>query len=145
MKKYVACLGAICALAACNCHSGGRTLEGTNWKLSKMAGIPASALDGEADFFTLYFDAAEGTVHGRTNCNRFFGAYELKGDGLELENMGMTRMACPDMEYEDAFVKMLDETDRFAIDGETLTLFDDGRELAVFEAFDPAAGDSAAE
>ncbi len=144
MKKYIAALGLIGALTACNCHTGNRTLEGTNWKLTKMAGIPASALNGEADFFTLYFDAAETTVHGRTNCNRFFGAYELKGDKLELENMGMTRMACPDMEYEDAFVKMLDETDRYAIDGAELTLYDDGRVLAVFEAVDPATVENAA-
>ena len=33
----------------------------------------------------------------------------------------MTRMACPDMQYEDAFVKMLDEVDRFEIKGAELT------------------------
>ena len=48
------------------------------------------------------------------------------------------------MEYEDAFVKMLDETDRYAIDGAELTLYDDGRVLAVFEAVDPATVENAA-
>ena len=46
----------------------------------------------------------------------------------------MTRMACPDMQYEDAFVKMLDEVDRFEIKGAELTLFDDHKALAVFKA-----------
>ena len=73
-------------------------------------------------------------MSGRTNCNRFFGKYELKGQKLEFGNLGMTRMACPDMQYEDAFVKMLDEVDRFEIKGAELTLFDDHKALAVFKA-----------
>ena len=56
------------------------------------------------------------------------------GKELELKNLGMTRMACPDMQYEDAFVKMLDEVDRFEIKGAELTLFDDHKALAVFKA-----------
>ena len=78
--------------------------------------------------------AQDKTVAGRTNCNRFFGRYELKGKKLEFENMGMTRMACPDMQYEDAFVKMLDDVDRFEIKGSELTFFDDDKSLAVFKA-----------
>ena len=54
--------------------------------------------------------------------------------GLHRRNLGMTRMACPDMQYVDAFVKMLDEVDRFEIKGAELTLFDDHKALAVFKA-----------
>ncbi len=86
-----------------------------------MGSIPATAINQETDFFTLEFNAADTMVAGRTNCNRFFGRYELKGKKLEFENMGMTRMACPDMQYEDAFVKMLDDVDRFEIKGSELT------------------------
>ena len=39
-----------------------------------------------------------------------------------------------DQQYEDAFVKMLDEVDRFEIKGAELTLFDDHKALAVFKA-----------
>ena len=102
--------------------------------LVNHAAIPAAAVGKEADFFTLEFNAADTMVAGRTNCNRFFGKYELKGKELELKNLGMTRMACPDMQYEDAFVKMLDEVDRFEIKGAELTLFDDHKALAVFKA-----------
>ena len=97
-------------------------------------GNPGRGRRKEADFFTLEFNAADTMVAGRTNCNRFFGKYELKGKELELKNLGMTRMACPDMQYEDAFVKMLDEVDRFEIKGAELTLFDDHKALAVFKA-----------
>ena len=73
-------------------------------------------------------------VAGRTNCNRFFGKYELKGQELSFENLGMTRMACPDMQYEDAFVKMLDEVDSYEIKGSDLKFFDDKKVIAEFRA-----------
>ena len=116
MKKYFAAAALLMMMAACGSAGQDKKLEGTTWKLAKMEAIPAAA------------------VAGRTNCNRFFGKYELKGKELELKNLGMTRMACPDMQYEDAFVKMLDEVDRFEIKGAELTLFDDHKALAVFKA-----------
>lgn len=139
MKKYFAAAALLVMTAACGSAGQDKTLEGTTWKLSKMEAIPAAAIDKEADFFTLQFNAADTMVAGRTNCNRFFGKYELKGRELEFENMGMTRMACPDMQYEDAFVKMLDEVDRFEIKGSVLTLFDDHKTLAVFKAVEKEA------
>jgi len=78
-------------------------------------------------------------VAGRTNCNRFFGKYELKGQKLSFGNLGMTRMACPDMQYEDAFVKMLDEVDSYAIEGSELKFYDDKKLLAEFRAVQDAA------
>ena len=109
MKKYFAAAALLMMMAACGSAGQDKKLEGTTWKLAKMEAIPAAAVGKEADFFTLEFNAADTMVAGRTNCNRFFGKYELKGKELELKNLGMTRMACPDMQYEDAFVKMLDE------------------------------------
>ena len=135
MKKIFAAAALLLAMTACGgSQKKALPLEGTTWKLAKMEAIPAKAVDAEADFFTLQFSAADTLVSGRTNCNRFFGRYELKGKKLEFENMGMTRMACPDMQYEDAFVKMLDDVDRFEIKGSELTFFDDDKSLAVFKA-----------
>lgn len=139
MKKYFAAAALLVMMAACGSAGQDKTLEGTTWKLSRMEPIPAAAIDKEADFFTLEFNAADTMVAGRTNCNRFFGKYELKGRELEFKNLGMTRMACPDMQYEDAFVKMLDEVDRFEIKGSEMTLFDDHKALAVFKAVEKEA------
>ena len=138
MKKYFAAAALLMMMAACGSAGQDKKLEGTTWKLAKMETIPAKAIDAEADFFTLQFNAADTLVSGRTNCNRFFGKYELKGQKLEFENMGMTRMACPEMEYEDAFVKMLDEVDRFEIDGSALKLYDDKKVVAEFRAVENA-------
>lgn len=136
MKNYFAAAALLLTMAACGNAGHDKPLEGTTWKLTRMDGIPSAAIDREADFFTLEFNTADTMVAGRTNCNRFFGKYELKGNELDFENLGMTRMACPDMQYEDAFVKMLDEVDRFEIKGSQLTLMDDHKTLAVFKATD---------
>ncbi|WP_418992112.1 META domain-containing protein [Alistipes sp.] len=136
MKKIIAAAALLLAMTACGGAKHDKALEGTTWKLATMPGIPASAISSQADAFTLHFDPADTLVSGRTNCNRFFGKYQIRDRKLDFENMGMTRMACPDMQYEDAFVKMLDEVDRFEIKGSQLTLMDDKKTLAVFNAVD---------
>lgn len=143
MKTYAAAAALLVAMTACN--GGNReSLEGTLWKLTSMPGIPAEAIASEVDAFTLQFDAAESMVAGRTNCNRFFGRYELKGRELEFENMGMTRMACPDMQYEDMFVRMLDDVDSYRIRRGELTLYDDEHVVAVFKAMPGTRADETA-
>ena len=139
MKKDFAAAALLMMMAACGSAGQDKKLEGTTWKLAKMEAIPAAAVGKEADFFTLEFNAADTMVAGRTNCNRFFGKYEKQDGKLEFGNLGMTRMACPDMQYEDAFVKMLDEVDGYEIKGEELKFYDDKKLLAEFRAVQDAA------
>lgn len=140
MKKIFAAAALLVAMTACGgSQEKALPLEGTSWKLAKMDAIPAKAITAEADYFTLEFNAADTMVSGRTNCNRFFGKYELKGQKLEFENLGMTRMACPEMQYEDAFVKMLDDVDRYEIKGSELKLYDDQKVVAEFHAVQDTA------
>lgn len=140
MKKIFAAAVLLVAMAACGgSQKKELKLEDSSWKLVRMDSIPAKAISAEADAFTLSFSAADTMVSGRTNCNRFFGKYELKGRDLSFENLGMTRMACPDMQYEDAFVRMLDEVDRYEISGTTLKLYDDKKVIAEFRSVQKAA------
>lgn len=139
MKKILAAVALLVAMTACGGAQNNKPLEGTVWKLSSMEGIPASAIEGEDDAFTLLFNGEEMLVSGRTNCNRFFGSYNAADGALAFGDMGMTRMACPDMQYEDAFVEMLDKVDGFSIQGEELTLFGDQQALASFKAVELSA------
>ena len=125
--------------SCCNSQQKDLPLEGTSWKLARMESIPASVVTAEEDAFTLAFNAADTLVAGRTNCNRFFGSYELKGKSLKFGTLGMTRMACPDMQYEDAFVRMLDEVDGFEIKGSDLKLLKGDQVVAEFQGSRPAA------
>lgn len=62
------------------------------------------------------------------------GPYELEeGNGLDIERLASTMMACPNMDLESRFAKLLEEADKYEIDGDVLTLFDDGKKALVFK------------
>lgn len=125
-------------MTACDGAQNDKPLEGPMWKLVSMEGIPAAALEGEEDAFTLLFSADDMSVGGRTNCNLFFGNYEAIDGTMAFGEMGMTRMACPDMEYEDAFMRMLESVDGFTIEGDHLSLLGNEKTLATFRAMEVA-------
>lgn len=59
-------------------------------------------------------------VSGYSGCNRFMGTYTLEGSKLKMGQMAATMMACPDMDMEHAFLKMLDEVDSYVVKGSEL-------------------------
>jgi heat shock protein HslJ len=109
-------------------------LLGTRWALVHLGGEPVSLPDGAQEPF-LALESAESRAVGYGGCNRFTGGYELSGQDLSFKQMASTRMACPDMQTESAFMKALDATARWQISGAQLDLFSaDGAVVASFEA-----------
>ncbi len=133
MMKKIVFMALACA-ALTSCGGGARTaLTGTEWKLVELYGEQSPAFADE-DAFWFMLDAAEPQINGVGACNRFFGSYELEGsDGIDIENVGMTRMMCPDIEWESRFMEALDETDRYTVAGDQLTLYDEGLKIAVLK------------
>ena len=63
------------------------------------------------------------TINGSGACNQFFGVYKAEKTGkIKVEPQGMTRMMCPDIQFEDQYVKALSEVNEFEFDGEYLEL-----------------------
>lgn len=109
-------------------------IENTEWKLVELYGNTNEQFAAEPDTF-FFMLSTENGLNGVGACNRFFGNYRLGGlDTLELEPMGMTQMACPNMELEDEFVKMLHEVNTYSIEGNRLVLFNEGVKVAEMEA-----------
>lgn len=81
-----------------------RLLQGVAWKVLDISGKPAAASPSIWISFL-----PEGRVAGSTGCNRFFGAYTLTGEGLAIDKIGSTRMACApaQMEWEQRFTQHL--------------------------------------
>ena len=78
------------------------------WQVTSIDGQPVD--DDECNIF---FDIAEGRVHGNTGCNYFNGNIFINPDrsnAIELSNMGVTRMACPKTAQETAMLVALEET-----------------------------------
>lgn len=134
MKRMLVAAAALSVLAACGDSKTNLPLEGTQWKLTEMDGKADPAFDAEEDTFNFTLDPSRMMVYGVGACNRLFGSYEREGrDELDIDQLASTMMACPNMDLESRFAKLLEEADKFRIDGDVLTLFDDGRKVLVFK------------
>ena len=98
----------------------GKCILDIRWRLVELLGKPVA---GDARFPFIQLHAKEGRISGFGGCNSIGGAYELKaGNRIRFTNMAVTMMACPDMDVEQEFFKVLSMTDNFACDGKTLAL-----------------------
>lgn len=109
------------------------------WRLISL-GMNRMAIPTEKGKAPHMLLATEGNrVAGFAGCNRFFGAYEVKGSSLTFGKMGMTMMACEDMKIEGMLTKMFEQVHGYELidDAKFLSLKgENGRELARF-VFDP--------
>ena len=134
MKQILGAAAAMLMLAACGSPKTNLPLEGTQWKLTEMDGKADPAFAAGEDTFNFTLDPSRMMVYGVGACNRLFGPYELEeGNGLDIERLASTMMACPNMDLESRFAKLLEEADKYEIDGDVLTLFDDGKKALVFK------------
>jgi len=70
-------------------------------------------------------------VTGSGGCNRISGSYEAGSGTLRFSPMISTQMACPSMDMEAAFLRALNGTRRFRIQGRILELMDSGGKTLV--------------
>jgi heat shock protein HslJ len=77
--------------------------------LTINSGVVSSA---DAPVQTLRF-GQDGTLSGNAGCNNFSGTYKIKGNQLQIGQVGATKMACMDekkTQYESVFFKHLQKT-----------------------------------
>jgi len=65
-------------------------------------------------------------VAGFGPCNRYFGAYRRDGAALSVGPIAATRRACADLALEERYFAALTDVTGAAVEGDTLTLRDDG-------------------
>jgi heat shock protein HslJ len=92
------------------------------WRLAELRGRPVAATPGRR-VPTVTFVREGSAVGGFAGCNRFSGRFEhAAGRRLRLSPLAVTRMACPDMALEDAFLRALAEVEAYRLDGAALEL-----------------------
>jgi heat shock protein HslJ len=97
-------------------------LAGTNWTLVSQDGL--GTLPGTR--VTAAF-GADRRLSGSAGCNRYVGAYELSGPGIEVGPLATTRMFCAPagvMEQEQRYLVALQRVALVAMNGEQLLLVD---------------------
>lgn len=87
-------------------HQNFDFLNGT-WLITSINDMKVDVPD-----MKLVIDVDEGKLHGNTGCNIINGVLDInmeEANSISFSAIGMTRMACPDMNYETALVVALEE------------------------------------
>ena len=132
----IAALIATIALTAgcCNCRSyqkkTRRPLEGTEWQLIQLDGRSVKAAP---ETFVLKLE--NGSVSGAGACNRLMGSYTTgERRALKIGPLATTKMACPNLDQEQQFLRAIEATTHYDMDGPMLLLLSNGELHAVFQA-----------
>ncbi len=70
-------------------------------------------------------------IFGNAGDNRFFGSFSIEGDRVDFGTIGVTRMAGPNMKFEDLFLDALNRTKYLEMKEGNLCFLNDKRELLV--------------
>lgn len=103
-------------------------IEGT-WELAAFPSGDATALNDDlADVEVTASFASDGSVSGRSGCNRYSLTIDFTESGMLVGPVAGTKMACPGvrMEIEEAYTQALTSAKDYELDGDTLTLLDEG-------------------
>jgi len=105
-------------------------LAGTNWSFVSIGAVAVTADRPTA----LQFDGNR--LSGSAGCNRFSGTYSVDGDTLKAGPLMATEMACPGMELEQAFFKLMATpvSLTFADDGTLILTGSEGRTAVLRRA-----------
>ncbi len=133
MKGVFFCCILTMWMVSCKTAKESVSLTGVKWVAESLNGKEVKFKEGMSEVF-ITLEAKDKKVFGRAGCNRFFGAYELNEAQLSFSGMGATKMACPDMDIETTFFKVLEDTKSFVIKNDKLMLKDDNNVIAVFKA-----------
>jgi heat shock protein HslJ len=114
------------ALAVSYAATEAVTLSGTPWQVTSYnngrGGAVSPILDTE---LTLAF-LEDGNVTGSSGCNRYFGAYVVNGDSIQIGPLATTRAFCPEpagiMDQEAEFLTALQSAATFSIRDDMLDL-----------------------
>jgi len=102
-----------------------------NWEVITMRRQQRSGLE---KLFNVYFELkADSTFTGKGGCNNMGGKFSVKGTSIRFGSIISTKMACDNLDKENAFFKLLENTiSEYTFNGNEL-LLRDGASNIVFE------------
>jgi heat shock protein HslJ len=113
----------------CETRAAQPDIANTRWRPIRIGGQPVS-VSGQEHEPWLVLDPQSKRVTGSGGCNRFSGGYESGEGTLTFGPLMSTRMACPGMQTETAFLHALEGTRRFRLAGRHLDL-EDGKGVVL--------------
>ncbi|MBN8578921.1 MAG: META domain-containing protein [Cytophagales bacterium] len=106
------------------------TLEDTRWVLEELNNQPVSTQNQPF----LVFASKSMVLSGFGGCNQLAGSYETARLKLKCNNVVATRMYCDVGQLENDFLTLLQKVNRYHIEGDTLSLYEDAVLLGRLKA-----------
>ena len=124
------------AVTGCKSSDNSLTLlRAKEWQLKSMT-ENGKEVKNPQQIPTLVFSDSS-AVYGSAGCNRFFGTYEVGEKGkMTFKTGGATMMFCPDMPFEDAYLKALNKVEQYTVTDQELQLKGKDQLLIVYVPVD---------
>jgi copper homeostasis protein (lipoprotein) len=95
----------------------------SQWRLTELAGKQIDQEVGVRQLPWMRFEMEGGRVYGFAGCNRFSGTFELaEGKRIRFSRMAVTKMACPNMNVETEFLKVMETADSYRLHDQEMVL-----------------------
>ncbi len=107
------------------CGGAPRALLGSEeWSITEIA---SSGVLGDTTPSIVFLD--DNAVAGNGSCNRYRGGFKLTGEGLRIEQLASTMMACPPpvMQQELSLIRQLEATQGFDIRADGALILKDAK------------------
>ena len=103
-------------------------LDGTSWTL--FAYRKTQPIQGT----TITAEFKDGEIRGSAGCNSYYGSYEIRGGSIQISDLALTLMACPEpegvMEQEQYITQFLQDVQTLRMsEGRLFLRRSDGEEL----------------
>jgi len=124
-------LGLAFMVTACP-QKGEMLWKDTYWVLEEIQG---ESIKTDLEARPIYFhlpEGPDGKVEGFAGCNQFFGSCKVEKQNMRLSRLAATKVMCPRIETERAFLSALEQTESYRWKGKRLRLVGNGAVLAVF-------------
>jgi copper homeostasis protein (lipoprotein) len=112
---------------ACGVRGVTHELEGSRWVLVRIGAESFVPREGRPEPYIVLQPSTKQAV-GHAGCNRLAGAYRIEGSSLSFGELATTRMACPDLDTEHAFLDALDNVARWKLEDNQLVLLNERNE-----------------
>jgi heat shock protein HslJ len=100
------------------------TLENTRWVPLRI-GRHAVKVAAQQDEPWIALEPKTRHVTGSGGCNQFTGSYDVGVETLRIRSLDVTRLTCPDVKSETAFLQALNGTWGYRVAGRRLQLLDE--------------------
>lgn len=124
-------LSTIALSALCSCSSITPEKINGDWDITSINTANGKNIQIPPAENTPYIGFDGTTFYGYNGCNRLMGTFDHSTKRIDLAHMANTLMACPDNQYEEAFMAALNNTDKVKLSGNELYLLNQKKEMVI--------------